>query len=110
MTLRRFRQIVAAIRRYDYLKAREQKSLISWQTRTLATYIAAGFQVAENQENEALKAASELAIDHIEESRIREESAFADRGPEIKKEEGPAVGSYEMFLGTFGSPKRWAGS
>lgn len=113
LTLRRFRQITAAISRRKYLEEREQKSLLAWQTRTLASFIAAGYQVGEGEENPGLKAANELAIDHIEKAQLAElaEMEFGDRGPAIAKEaDGIAVGSFEQFLGAMGDPKRWAGA
>lgn len=115
LTLRRFRQVTAAIRRRRYLEDRERKSLLSWQTRTLAGFIAGGYQIEEGKENPGLELVKKIAIDHIEETQLEElaESGegFEGRGPAIEAgSDGIAVGSFENFLGAFGDPKRWAGA
>lgn len=110
LTLRRFRQITSAIRRRRYQEERERKLLASWQTRTLATWIAAGFMTEEGKENPALAEAQKIAIDKIEETLIKEQNEFSDRGEMIEEgDDGISVGSFEKFMGSMGSPERWAG-
>lgn len=115
LTLRRFRQITAAIRRRQYLEEREKKSQISWQTRTLAQFIAAGYQVGEGDENPGLTMANQISIDHIEKAQLEELETsgpgFEGRGPAVEKsDDGIEVGSFERFLGSMGDPSRWAGA
>lgn len=108
--MRRFRQIVSAINRRNFLARREQISLLSWQTRQLASFIAAGYMVDGKKGNPALDAANVLAFDEIEEAQIEESVKRNADKPKVKGSvDDPAVGSFERFMGTMGNPFRWAG-
>lgn len=106
----RFRQIVAAIRRRLYLRRREEISLTSWQTRQLASFIAAGYMIDSKKGNPALDAAQVLSFDEIEAAQLEEARAaipeFDEQGNII-----PIIPdnlpSTETAMSVFGNPDRW---
>lgn len=104
------------------MKRREDISLISWQTRQLATYIAAGY-MTDGKGNPALDQAQILSFDSIEEAQIEEaqkqtaSSPGRDSKGDMFDSEGNIIpilsnvkeASFERFMGSMGSPSRWAG-
>ena len=123
LTVRRFRQIVAAIRRRHYLKRREDIALLSWQTRQLASFTAGGYMTDGKHGNPALDFAQTLAYDEIEKLQIEEAQeraekngtsrsdnlAFDENGDIIPLIPNLQPATYERFMGSMGSPDRWAG-
>lgn len=97
--MKRLRQITAAIQRRQYFEQRERKALVSWQTRILAGYTAAGYMV--EGENPALESAREIAFDDIEAAQLQEVTDRVD-GSEVNANLEPQNGSYERFLSMFG--------
>jgi hypothetical protein len=79
LPLARFRQITAAIEQRKYIEQRQAQSVVSWQTRTLAQFIAAGYMT--DGENPAIDAAGQLALDEIEREMIAEAQEQAEVGP-----------------------------
>lgn len=102
LTLRRLRQVTAAINRRRYFEDRKQRTLVSWQTRTLAMFTAGGYMTDGKHENTAIKAAGDIAIDDIEKAQLEE----AENRPK-SFEELVKPGSFEKFLGSMGDPTRW---
>lgn len=88
---------------------------MSWQTRQLAGFIAAGYMTDKGQ-NPGLEAASSLAFDKIEQLQLQEQE-IADResSPSKFDEEGniipifpePKEASFERLMGSLGNPGRW---
>lgn len=118
----RFRQIVAAIRRRQFLRRREEIAIASWQTRNLSSFIAAGFMVEKGKPNTALDAATILAFDEIEAAQIEEaqkagatssnssnKPMFDENGDIIPLFPEPKEMSFERFESSFGNPFQWAG-
>jgi hypothetical protein len=70
LTLARFRQILAAIEHRQYARSRMEQGRISWQTRILSSFIAAGYMT--DGENPAVTAAQKLAFDEIEQAMLEE--------------------------------------
>jgi hypothetical protein len=107
------------------MKRREEIALLSWQTRQLATYIAAGY-MTDGKGNPALDSAQTLAYDDIERAQIEEALERDTRGGSLvwgKNENDEDViveivpdlskvkaGSFEAFMGSMGDPTRWAGA
>lgn len=81
-----------------FQKDRHDKSMVSWQTRILASFIAGGYMVDGKTGNPALDAAQKLAFDDIEAAQIED----AAKATVKKKVTEPAIGSYERFMGAFG--------
>lgn len=114
--MRRFRQIVAAIHRRNYLRRREEISLLSWQTRQLASFIAAGYMT--DGKNPALDYATELAFDEIEAEQIKEAQINTASGGNTPMfdEEGNIVPllrnvrSEFDVMNAFGDPSKWKGA
>lgn len=104
LTVSRLRQILAAIERRSYLEQRRQTSLISWQTRQLATFIAAGYMTDGKKGNPAIKAAQSLAFDDIEAAQLEEAEIRATQQPRVTENK---AGSFERFMGSMGSPGSW---
>lgn len=71
---------------------REEAARISWQTRILAQYTAAGYMIEKGKPNEGLEQAKTLGYDDIERAMLS-----APRKPTNKK------GSYERLAGYFGT-------
>lgn len=131
LTVRRFRQIVAAIQRRNFMKRREEIALISWQTRQLASFVAGGYMIDGKHGNPALDAAQILAYDEIERAQIEEASIASSRGGDLiyaKDEEGNAVldehgrlvveeivtdlsnmNNELSVMSAFGDPSKWRG-
>lgn len=123
LTVRRFRQIVAAIRRRQYLRRREEISLVSWQARQFTSYIAAGYMIDGKKGNPALDAAQVLAYDEIEAAQIEEAQKRAVKGGLVYKDaDAPAdapdvvevvaqlpvnLPSQESVFNAFGDPSKW---
>lgn len=96
LTLARFRQIVAAIRTRLLATERQENSRFSWLGRTLSVAITGGYMTDEKTGNPAFEQAKMIAIDEIESVALEEMMA---RKKSEKAAEGPAVGSYEKFMG-----------
>lgn len=92
----RLRQIVAAIRTRRYQRAREENSRFAWLARQITSYVAAGWEIAEGQENKGLTQAATLGYDDIEVELLKEAQKRADDVP-VHAE--PPVGSFERILG-----------
>lgn len=121
--MRRFRQIVAAIRRRQFLRRREDIAIASWQTRNISAFIAAGYMVEKGKPNTALDSASVLAFDEIEAAQIEEaqkaganssvnpgnKPMFDENGDIIPLFPEPKEMSFERFESSFGNPFQWAG-
>lgn len=76
---------------------------MKWQTRTISTFVAATVPMEKAGDvNPLLEAANQIGLDH---QQSDEEKAAAQ---DTAKGE-PTTGSYERFMMTFGSPKKWAG-
>lgn len=104
LPIRTLRQKIAAINRRLYMKRREEISLVSWQTRQLASFIAGGYWVEGH--NKALDQAQILAFDHIEKAQLDEWQERAESEP---KQFEAKRGSFERFMGSMGDNTRWAG-
>lgn len=91
LPLVRLRQITATIQRRRFLNSREENARFSWLGRNIAQFVAAGFMVAEGQENKALAQAGLLAMDDIERAMLKDVAAE----PSVKEN---APGSYEKFM------------
>lgn len=102
LTLRRFRQITAAINRRRYFEDRRERTLVSWQTRTIAMFVAGGYMTDGKHENTAVKAAADIAIDDIEKAQLEE----AENQPK-SYEELVKPGSFERFMGSMGDTTKW---
>lgn len=116
LPIRTLRQKVAVINRRLYMERRERISLMSWQTRQIATFQAMGYWVEGN--NPAIPAAKSLAFDKIEAEQLKEAEAMAEESerseaysfdPENPPEVNVQRGTFERFLGSMGDPMRWAG-
>lgn len=94
LPLVRFRQIVSAIQLRLTQARREARSIASWQTRTLSTYIAAGYMVEKGKENKALSEAQNIGYDAIDQALLGVESGGAKENTN---------GSFERLMG-------WAGA
>jgi hypothetical protein len=110
------RQITTAIQTRHYIERRAEQSRLSWQTRTLAQYIAGGYMTDGKSENTAFKSAGQIAFDDIErlalsesEARAAEADAASYQGgipPRASVEEVAeknSNGSYERFMMTVGN-------
>lgn len=120
--MKRFRQIVAAINRRNFMRRREEISLISWQTRNLASFIAGGY-MTDGKGNPALDSAIVLSFDEIEAEQIKEAQRntasvgrsssgsprFDENGNIISDVPEPKQGTFERFMGSMGNPFSWAG-
>lgn len=95
LPLARFRQIAAAIAIRKFQQAREENSRVSWMTRTLATYIAAGFMTDGKSKNPYLEKAPSLAMDQFEEALLKVAA-------ETRSQE-PDQGSHEKLMRFAGS-------
>jgi hypothetical protein len=73
LTLVRLRQITAAIEHRQFALDRKEMSRMTWQTRSLAQFIAAGYMT--DGENPGLALAGRLAFDEIEQAMIEEAEA-----------------------------------
>lgn len=121
LPVKRLRQIVAAINRRRYLRRREEINLISWQTRNLASFVAAGYMTEKGKGNPALDTASTLAFDEVEAEQIKESQTktasgstpgvpkFDEAGDIIPEFPEPTQGTFERFMGSMGAPHMWAG-
>jgi hypothetical protein len=116
LTVRRFRQIIAAIHRRQLFERRQQISLTSWQTRQLASFVAGGYMTDGKSGNPALDAAQRLAYDEIERHQLQEAEERLDRQDNLEfDEEGNIIpllpnlkrGTAERFMGSFGNPQQW---
>lgn len=104
LTLNRFRQVLAAIERRKFFEQRRANSLISWQTRQLAGFIAGGYMTDGKKPNKALEAAQGLHFDEIEKLQLEEQIKRAEEAP-LPVETKP--GSFERFMGSMGNPTVW---
>lgn len=117
--MKRFRQIVAAINRRNFLRRRDEISLLSWQTRHLASFIAAGYMTEKGKGNPGLDAASTLAFDEIEEEQIKESqmrtAGSGSTNSPMFDEDGEIipiltkVRSEFDVMNAFGDPSKWRG-
>jgi len=115
LTLDRFWQVVAAISTKQYLQLREQKSLVAWQTRQLATYMVGGWMTdSKKAKQEALNSAASIAFDDIESEQLKDADVEVaetdltwtpDQVPDVVTDAQP--GSFERFMGTMGDRSRW---
>lgn len=96
LTFCRFRQILTAIAQRQYESKRNQDLQVSWQVRTLATYIAAGYMV--DGENKALDQAQLISLDPVE----RE---FLDKTAHLPQQKEPARGSFEKLTSMLAQKK-----
>lgn len=101
LTLRRLRQVTAAIQRRKYFEERERKATLAWQTRILASFTAAGYMT--DGENPAIEAAQDITFDDIEAAQLAEARESAS-GSNANLE--PSNGSYERFLSMFGGVRQ----
>lgn len=125
LTVRRFRQIVAAIHRRDLLRRREEISLTSWQTRQITTFVAGGYMIDSKKGNPALDMAQTLAFDEIEAAQIEEAKIRSASGGALVYGKDEETGeekvveiitslpsnlqSQESVLNAFGDPSKWRG-
>lgn len=104
LTLRRFRQVLAAINTRKYFEYRREIDALAWHLRVSSSYIAGGYMVS-GDTNPAFDMAQKIAYDEIQIAQLEE----AQNAPqEVKAQEAPA-GSFERIMGSLGSPKNWAG-
>lgn len=75
--------------------------MLSWQTRTLAMFIAGGYMTTD-KDNPGIKAAGRIAIDDIEQAQIEE----LEENPPVTEAQ---PGSFERFMGSMADPRRWSG-
>jgi len=81
------------LRRYENERADNLRA--SWTTRTLASYIAAGYMTDGKSENTALENAGKLTLDPVE-------AVLLGSAPQETPKEN-AAGSYERIMARFGS-------
>lgn len=104
LTVARFRQVLANIQQDNYMERRAQMSFETWQTRQVATFIAAGYMTDGKKGNPAIDAAQALAYDEIEKLQLEEAQIAAADAPRITENK---PGSFERFMGSMGSPAQW---
>lgn len=100
----RLRQAVASIEVRQYAAERKAHGLVSWQTRQLAQYIAAGYMV--EGENPMFRAAGLIGFDDIERGQLQEASERDEKAETSKvwtpdmPSESPVnkTGSFERFM------------
>jgi hypothetical protein len=121
LTVRRFRQITAAIQRRQLIERRQAISLMTWQTRQITSFIAGGYWVDAKKGNPALDAAMRLAFDDIEKAQMEEAEAKSGKGGNLiwgKDEKGeetvleivPDLSSIRSdmdVMAAFGDPTKW---
>lgn len=108
LTVRRLRQITAAIRKRKFWEDRAAWDRTAWQTRQLASFAAAGYMSEDN--SKAIDAAQSIAFDPIDKARIEElEKLRKDNPVDPRFQKEAPVGSFERFMGSMGDNKRWAG-
>jgi hypothetical protein len=86
------------------LDRHRQEQALLWQTRTLATYIAATVPVeSKNDTNQLLEMAQRIGLSE------EQHAALTATAPETKTptSKEPTAGSFEAFMGSFGNPNRW---
>lgn len=104
LPLGRLRQITAAINRRQFFDERQKINFGTWQTRQIAIFIAQGYMT--DKENPAIEAAQNLYYDDIEKLQLEEAQKRHAENPVAKENNN---GSFERFMGSMGSPGRWAG-
>ena len=104
----RLRQIASAVAERLYQANRNNQLLLSWTTRTISSFIAAGYWIDPKTENVALRDASQMSLDPGERELLRFK---AEHPAESSGEARPAAnqrGSFERFMSAM-NPQRWAG-
>lgn len=91
LTLLRLRQITASIEMRKWAEFRKVQALTTWQTRTLATFTAAGYMT--DGENPAVEAAGRIAYDELEEALLEEAEIRKDEASATDPEWTPDMGS-----------------
>ena len=91
LTLARMQQIVSTISIRTQSASRERKLELSWAVRTLASFVAAGYQTEDN--SEAMEAVSNISIDDIEQAIMKSDLPVPP--PEVK------AGSTEKLMRAF---------
>ncbi len=87
---------MAAIReRQHYQQWRDEQWLI-WQTRTLATFVAATVPVEKEGDASPL-------LDEAQRIGLTDSQAQTQKNTTRE----PGTGSFERFMGSFGNPRRW---
>jgi len=107
LPLMRFQQIVNAISLRKYREDRQETSRISWLARTISQYVAGGYMTDGQRENVAVRYASQIAFDHIEEAALEaaaaREALKARTNETVMKE--PARGSFEKMMQFMGQKR-----
>jgi hypothetical protein len=84
-----------------------------WQTRLICTYVAATVPVEKAGDmNPLLESAKEIGLTDVEQNRVEQQTqipAIETFDPEHPPIPDNGNASFERFMGTFGSPGRWAG-
>lgn len=88
---------MAAITQRRYLEEKRQRRLLSWQTRTLAMYIAATIEVEKDKENPVFESAEKIALDDLEVKEMEAQARIVANTP-IENQPG----SYEQLMSTRG--------
>lgn len=104
LTVARLRQVLANIQQDAYMEQRSKMSFETWQTRQIATFIAAGYMTDGKKGNPAVDAAQNLAYDEIEQLQLEEAQKAAADAPLVRENK---PGSFERFMGSMGAPATW---
>ncbi len=79
-----------------FATGRIEQSRFSWLGRVLATAVTGGY-MTDGKGNPAFDAAQKITMDELEAAQLEDAMAEAKRK---KLAEGPAIGSFEKFMGT----------
>lgn len=90
LSLRRLKQITTTIIQRQYLERRKERSLLSWQTRTLATYISASAGAGADK---LLESSMQIGLDTDEIEELERLNKEAKSRPVE-----PQEGSYEKLM------------
>ena len=83
--------MTAAIQLRQLARRREEVSLVSWQTRMIAQYIAGGYMIDKGKPNDALKGSTKLGYDDMERALVG--------GTQVGRPKENKMGSFERLMG-----------
>ncbi len=105
LPIARLRQIVANIEDRVSAERKLQATFFEWQTKTLASFIAATVPTEKGKPNGLLKEAEKISLnldgeaETLEKQVINDPSVFVEQGSQSVSNR---VGSYERLMGGFG--------
>lgn len=81
---------------------------MTWQTRTICTYVAASVPVeTEGEVSQLLESALKVGLPVKKDEEKQVEAWTPDQPSEARE---PKQASFERFMGSFGNPRKWAGA